>query len=61
MIRTSLLGARRTLGRRNSNLADYLIDTSGTFAQTEKGAREVHGLLLEDLDALPDLPKRRRQ
>jgi len=41
-------------------LADYVIDTSGTFAESESRAREVYAQLVEDLDRLPDLPPRRR-
>ncbi len=40
-------------------LADYTIDTSGTLADTEARAHVVYGLLLDDLDRLPDLPERR--
>ena len=39
--------------------ADYVIDTSGTLAETETRTREVYAQLLEDLMALPDLPSRR--
>ena len=41
-------------------LADYHIDTSGTLARTEERVREVWALLVEDLESLPDLPRRRR-
>ncbi len=40
-------------------LADYIIETSGSRARTQARAREVFGLLQEDLDRLPDLPRRR--
>ncbi len=40
-------------------LADYVIDTSGTLAESEARAHEVYALLMEDLDRLPDLPARR--
>lgn len=40
-------------------LADYVIDTSGTLADTEARTHKVYAMLLEDLDALPDLPERR--
>lgn len=40
-------------------LADYVIDTSGTLAQSEERAHEVHAMLREDLEMLPDLPDRR--
>lgn len=44
---------------RKRELADYVIDTSGTLAQTEARAHEVYGMLREDLDLMPDLPVRR--
>lgn len=40
-------------------LADYVIDTSGTLAQSEERAHDVHAMLREDLEMLPDLPDRR--
>jgi dephospho-CoA kinase len=39
-------------------LADYLIDTSGTLAETEARTHEVYAMLLDDLDRYPDLPAR---
>lgn len=42
-----------------TRVADYLIETSGTLAGTEAKAREVFGLLQEDLKSLPALPARR--
>lgn len=41
-------------------LADYLIDTSATLAETESRTHELYAKLLEDLEWLPDLPARRR-
>jgi dephospho-CoA kinase len=41
-------------------LADFVIDTSGTLAETEARTHEVYAMLLEDLDRYPDLPARRR-
>jgi dephospho-CoA kinase len=41
-------------------LADYLIDTSGTLAQTEARTNEVYTMLLDDLNRYPDLPARSR-
>jgi dephospho-CoA kinase len=42
-----------------TKLADYVIDTSGTLAQSEARAHEVYALLREDLEMLPHLPERR--
>ena len=42
-------------------LADYVIDTSGTLAETESRTHEVYALLLEDLDLLPELPSRKER
>ena len=39
-------------------LADYLIDTSTTLAETESRTHELYASLLEDLERLPDLPVR---
>ena len=39
-------------------LADYVIDTSGTLAETEARTHEVYALILEDLALYPDLPDR---
>ncbi len=44
-----------------ARLADYLIDTSGTLAESERRAHDVWALLLEDLDHLDALPDRRRR
>ncbi|MGH9867388.1 MAG: dephospho-CoA kinase [Candidatus Polarisedimenticolia bacterium] len=41
-------------------VADYVIDTSGTLAESESRAHEVYAQLVEDLDRLPDLPSRRQ-
>ena len=41
-------------------LADYHIDTSETLARTEERVAEVWGMLLDDLESLPDLPRRKR-
>jgi dephospho-CoA kinase len=41
-------------------VADHVIDTSGTLAETEARAHEVYALLLDELDRGPDPPKRRR-
>ena len=41
-------------------LADYVIDTSGTLAQTEARTHELYANLLEDLVRFPDMPVRRR-
>ncbi|HKY32854.1 MAG TPA: dephospho-CoA kinase [Candidatus Polarisedimenticolia bacterium] len=40
-------------------VADYVLDTSGTLAETEALAHEVYSMLVDDLDRLPDLPDRR--
>lgn len=39
-------------------VADYLIDTSGTLADTEARTHELYAKLLEDLERLPNLPDR---
>ena len=39
-------------------VADYLIDTSATLADTETRTHELYAMLLEDLERLPDLPER---
>ena len=45
---------------KKADLADYVIDTSGTLTQTEKRTREVYAMLLEDLESLTDLPERKK-
>jgi len=44
---------------KKKEMADYLVDTSGTLAETEARTHKVYAMLLEDLDRLPDLPPRR--
>lgn len=39
-------------------LADYLIDSSGTLAETRERALRIGAMLEEDLKLLPDLPRR---
>ena len=41
-------------------MADYLVDTSTTLAETETRTHELYAKLLEDLERLPDLPDRRK-
>jgi dephospho-CoA kinase len=41
-------------------LADYVIDTSGTRAETEARTHTLYAQLLEDLMLFPDLPDRKR-
>ncbi len=41
--------------REKTRLADYVIDTSGTLADTERKAHDVYGQLLEDLEGLEEL------
>ena len=40
-------------------LADYVIDTSSTLAETETRTHEIYAMLLEDLERHPNLPDRR--
>lgn len=42
-------------------LADYVIDTSGTLAETEARTHQVYAMLLEDLLLYPNLPDRRQK
>ena len=41
-------------------LADYVLDTSGTLAETEARTHQVYAMLLEDLLLYPNLPDRRK-
>ncbi len=41
-------------------VADHVIDTSGTLAETESRAHQVYALLIDELDRALDPPERRR-